>query len=206
MTDQDDKKSKDGYERDDWQGYYDEEDLRWDIGEVSPPLKRLWGEGALSSGRMIVPGCGQGHEVMFFAEQGFDVTGVEYTSGGVTLLRDNLKQTGLEARVIQSDFFELDDSHNNYYDLMLEQTFFCAIHPRDRSRYVETALRILKPGAILAGLFYNTGEEGGPPYDTTEDDVRKHFSSAFEILRLEKCDHSIERRQNKELLVVLRKS
>ncbi len=206
MTDQDEDKPKDGYKREDWQGYYDEDDLRWDIGEVSPPLKRLWEDGTLQSGRMIIPGCGQGHEVMFFAEQGFDVTGVDYTDGGVTLLRNNLKQAGLEARVIQSDFFELDTSHNGYYDLMLEQTFFCAIHPRDRSRYVETALRILKPGAILAGLFYNTGEEDGPPYDTTEDDIRQHFSSAFEILRLEKCDHSIERRQDKELLAVLRKS
>ncbi|QPJ60486.1 MAG: methyltransferase domain-containing protein [Candidatus Nitronauta litoralis] len=205
MTSEDDTEPKDGYEREDWQGYYDQDDLRWDLGEVSPPLKRLWEEGTLKTGRMIIPGCGQGHEVIFFAQQGFDVTGVEYTEGGIKLLQENLGKSNLNAEVVHSDFFELDASHHGRYDLMLEQTFFCAIHPRDRTRYVEMALKVLKPGGLLAGLFYNTGEEDGPPYNTTEEDVRQNFSNGFDIVCLEKCDHSIERRENKELLAVLQK-
>lgn len=205
MTDQEETEPKDGYEREDWQGYYDQDDLRWDLGEVSPPLKRLWEEGVLKTGRMIIPGCGQGHEVMFFAQQGFDVTGVEYTHGGVRLLRENLRKSDLNAQVVHSDFFELDSSHHGAYDLMLEQTFFCAIHPRDRTRYVDTAKKILKPGGILAGLFYNTGEEGGPPYNTTQEDVVQSFANGFDIVRLEKCDHSIERRQDKEVLAILKR-
>lgn len=195
-----------GYQREDWQGYYDENDLKWDLGEVSPPLKRLWEEGSLKPGKVMIPGCGQGHEVLFFARQGFDVTGVDYTDGAVGLLRENLHREGVSAQVIQSDFFKIDATHDRAYDLMLEQTFFCAIHPRDRARYVETACRILKPGGLLAGLFYETGEEDGPPYNTTQEHIRHHFSRAFEILRLEKCDHSIERRAGKELLAILKKS
>ncbi len=203
MTDLDEDKPKDGYQREDWQEYYDQDDLRWDLGEVSPPLKRLWQEGVLGAGRMIIPGCGQGHEVLFFAEQGFEVTGVDYTDGGVGLLRNNLQKAGLKAQVVQSDFFELDDSHHGHYDLLLEQTFFCAIHPRDRTRYVDMARWLLKPGGLLAGLFYHTGEDDGPPYNTTQEDIQKNFSAGFEIVRLEKCDHSIEKRKDKEWLVVL---
>lgn len=205
MTDQEEDPPKDGYERADWQGYYDQDDLRWDLGEVSPPLKRLWEKGVLEPGRTIIPGCGQGHEVIFFAQQGFEVTGVEYTEGGVGLLRENLEKAGLQGKVVHSDFFELDASHHGRYDLMLEQTFFCAIHPRDRTRYVDTARRILKPGGMLAGLFYNTGEEDGPPYNTTEEDILQSFSDGFKIVRLEKCDHSIESRQGKELLAILQR-
>lgn len=197
---------EDGFQRDHWQTYYNHDDLRWDIGEVSPPMKRLWEEGILKQGRVVIPGCGQGHEVLFFARQGFEVTGVDFTDGAVRLLRGNLEKAGLSARAIQSDFFELDGSHDAFYDLMLEQTFFCAIHPRDRVRYVETARRILKPGGLLAGVFYETGIEEGPPYNTTQEHIREHFSGGFEIVRLEKCSHSHERRAGNEWLVILRKT
>lgn len=198
-------KTDDGYGQDDWQKHYDDNDLAWDLGEVSPPLLRLWEEKVFQPGRLMIPGCGQGHEVLFFAERGFQVTGVDYTSGAVGLLRQSLKNKNLDARVLCQDFFELDESHNAYYDTLLEQTFFCAIHPDQREAYVDTVSRILKPGGLLAGLFYATGEEGGPPFNTTEADIRQHFGEEFDIERLEKCTHSIERRQDKEWLTVMRK-
>ena len=197
---------KHGYDRSDWQAHYETGDLKWDLGEVSPPLKRLWEEGTLIPGRMLVPGCGQGHEVLFFARQGFSVTGVDFAPGAVALLSRRLTGQGLAGRVICADFFALDASHNGAYDVILEQTFFCAIHPDDRERYVETVCRLLKTGGLLAGLFYETGEEGGPPFNTTEEDIRRHFSRNLVIERLEKCDHSVERREGKEWLAVMRKA
>jgi len=194
-----------GYDLKDWQTHYEAEDLKWDLGEVSPPLKRLWEEGSIQPGRTLIPGCGQGHEVVFFARQGFEVVGVDFAPGAVTLLSRLLEGKGLNARAVLSDFFLLDGTHDAAYDLMLEQTFFCAIRPEERDRYVATARRVLKPGGVLAGLFYETGEPGGPPFNTTDEDVVRHFSPFFEIERLEKCDHSIERRQDKEWLALMRK-
>ncbi len=196
----------DGYQMEDWQEYYDADDLKWDLGEVSPPLKRLWEEGRLSPGKTLVPGCGQGHEVMFFAQQGFEVTGVDYAPGAVERLSAHLEGSGLKARVIHSDLFELGAEHDGFYDLILEQTCFCAIHPGDRVRYVDTMRRVLKPGGLLAGLFYETGEpDDGPPFNTTEADLIHHFPDAFETERLERCVHSIERRLGKEWLAIFRK-
>ena len=152
---------------------------------------------------MIVPGCGQGHEVKFFANQGWDVTGVDYASGAVDRLQAELDGQQLSARVVHANFFELDPTHEAAYDILLEQTFFCAIHPERRPDYIETAVRVLKPGGLLVGLFYETGKEGGPPFNTTDQDIRRHFAGQFEILKVEKCDHSIERRQGKEWLSVM---
>ena len=88
---------------------------------------------------------------------------------------------------------------------MLEQAFFCAIHPSQRLSYVETATRILKKGGLLAGLFYETSEEGGPPFNTTPADILDHFSNEFDIETLEKTPHSVEKRKDKEWLGLLRK-
>jgi len=194
-----------GYARDDWQNHYDNDDLRWDLGQVAPPFIRLWQENKLPKGKAIIPGCGQGHEVLFFAGKGLQVTGLDYAPGAVSILSRSLEEKKLQANVLYEDFFLLNEHHNAQYDLMLEQAFFCAIHPSLRSAYVETATRILKKGGLLAGLFYETGEEGGPPFSTTPSDILDHFSDDFHIETLEKTPHSVEKRKDKELLGLLRK-
>jgi cyclopropane fatty-acyl-phospholipid synthase-like methyltransferase len=194
---------RNGYGQADW--HYDENDLAWDLGEVANPFVRLWEDKVLTPGALIVPGCGQGHEVIYFAERGFQVTGVDYSPGAEKLLRESLSSKNLDARVLHQDFFKLDETHNQAYDNMLEQTFFCAIHPDQRPAYVATVSRILKPGGLLFGLFYETGEEGGPPFNTTDADIQNHFAAAFEIERLEKCSFSSEKRKDKEWLAVMRR-
>ena len=89
---------------------------------------------------------------------------------------------------------------------MFEQTFFSAIAPSQRLLYVETVRRILKKGGLLTALFYETGEAGGPPFNTTPADIRSYFSSNFVIEYLEKADNSIERRKGKEWLAFIRKT
>jgi SAM-dependent methyltransferase len=196
---------RNGYEQADWQKHYDENDLAWDLGEVANPFVRLWEDKVLTPGSLIVPGCGQGHEVIYFAERGFQVTGVDFSSGAVELLSESLSRKNLNAKVLHRNFFELDETYSKAYDALLEQTFYCAIHKDQRSAYVETVSRILKPGGLLFGLFYETGEEGGPPFNTTEADIQNHFAAAFDIERLEKCSFSSEKRKDKEWLAVMRK-
>jgi cyclopropane fatty-acyl-phospholipid synthase-like methyltransferase len=196
---------RNGYDQGDWQKHYDENDLAWDLGEVARPFVRLWEEKVLQPGTLIVPGCGQGHEVIYFAERGFQVTGVDYSPGAEKLLRESLSNKNLNSQVLHQDFFKLDETHNQAYDNMLEQTFFCAILPDQRPTYVETVSRILKPGGLLFGLFYETGEEGGPPFNTTESDIKNNFAGAFDIERLEKCSFSSEQRKDKEWLAIMRK-
>ena len=193
------------YGREDWQGHYESNDLGWDLGEVAPPFVKLWEEGKLPVGKALVPGCGRGHEVVFLAENGFEVTAIDFSTGAVTYLEGALKEKGLKGRVLHQDFFGLDNSHEGVYDLVLEQTFFCAISPGKRQDYVQNVTRLLKPEGMLVGLFYHTDKEGGPPYNTTREDIESHFSNHFEIHQLDKTPLSAEQRKDKEWLGILKK-
>ena len=193
------------YKCEDWQRHYEENDLGWDLGQVAPPFVKLWQEEKLPLGKVLVPGCGRGHEVVFLAENGFDVTAIDFSSGAVTYLKNALKKRNLEGRILHQDFFSLDEYHEGVYDLVLEQTFFCAISPKQRRDYVLNVSRILKPGGILVGLFYHTDEQGGPPYNTTREDIEMHFSKKFEIQELDKTFLSAEQRKDKEWLGILKK-
>ncbi len=187
-----------GYSRDDWQKHYEEDDLRWDLGEPAPPFVRWSGEQPQPPGRAVVPGCGQGHEVILLAAQGWEVTAVDFAPGAILRLSKRLAAEGHSACLLNQDFFTLDPSHDGRYDLLLEQTFFCAIRPDERPLYVDTASRLLKTGGQLVGLFYETGEAGGPPFNTSRRDILDHFSGRFEIGVLEKTPHSAQQRQGKE--------
>ena len=193
------------YSREDWQGHYESNDLGWDLGQVAPPFVKLLEEGKLPVGNVLVPGCGRGHEVVFLAENGFEVTAIDFSRGAVTYLERALEERNLSSRVLHQDFFGLDHSHNGIYDLILEQTFFCAISPRKRQDYVRNVTRLLKSGGVLVGLFYHTGKEGGPPYNTTREDIERNFSKNFEIQELDKTSLSHEQRKDKEWLGILKK-
>jgi methyl halide transferase len=193
------------YSQEDWQGHYDSNDMGWDLGEVAPPFVKLWQEEKLPVGKVLVPGCGRGYEVVFLAENGFEVTAIDFSEGAITHLENALKERNLKGRVLHQDFFSMDDSHDGVYDLVLEQTFFCAIAPRQRQDYVLNVARILKPGGMLVGLFYHTDKEGGPPYNTTRQDIESNFSKNFEIQQLDKTSLSAEQRKDKEWLGILKK-
>ena len=150
-----------------------------------------------------MPGCGRGHEVVYLAENGFDVTAVDYSIGAVHYLRQVIQKQKLDSEILHSNFFDLNSTHDGVYDLLIEQAFFCAISPNQRTLYVATVARILKSGGMLAGLFYNTGQEGGPPFNTTRDDIIKHFSEWFEIRDLVQAKNSVTQRKDKELLAIL---
>lgn len=193
------------YTQADWQDHYEKNDLGWDLGRASPPLARWIEENSIAPCRVIVPGCGRGHEVLHLAEKGFEVTAVDFTAGAVDHVSRALAERGLRGTPMQRNFFDLESQYDGAFDLMLEQTFFCAISPRERPAYVNTACRILKPGACLLGLFYQTNESGGPPFNTTRDDILHHFSPRFEIEHLEKTPHSVDRRKDREWLGYFRK-
>ena len=194
---------KNGYTQEDWKRHYDKDDLGWDLGQVAPPFLNLFESKTIFPGKTLVPGCGRGHEVIFLAENGFEVTAVDYSSGAVNYLKSTVQERKLKCKILHMNFFAIDSAHNGVYDLLIEQTFFCAISPEQRPSYVSTVARALKQGGMLAGLFYHTGEEGGPPFNTTREDILKHFSDSFKIQQLSKSEDSAEQRKNKEWLVIL---
>lgn len=173
----------------------------WDLGAPNPEL--VWQlENAvpeLVPGRVLVPGCGYGHDLRLFAERGFEVTGVDLAPMAVAGARLLLEEAGVAGVVVEGDFFAIEPGEGADFDYIYEYTCFCAIHPTRRREYAEQAARLLRRGGQLIGCFYNHGNEGGPPFDTTAEAVRRAFEGLFEMRTLAFAQHSVDRRMGKEL-------
>lgn len=186
-----------------WSGKYQNEQTGWDIGYVSTPLKAYIDQLENKSLKILIPGAGNGYEAEYLIQQGFQSVFVMDLSKAPL---DNLKQRVPdfpESNLICQDFFE----HEGQFDLILEQTFFCALNPELRSSYVTKAYELLKPGGKIAGLMFNIPLfDDHPPFGGNEDEYRGFFRDRFDIQVMETAYNSIPPRAGNELFVKLVKS
>lgn len=111
-----------------WNDQYKANTTGWDLGQVSPPLKDYIDQLKNRDLRILIPGCGNSYEAEYLMEQGFtNVSVIDIAPEPVERLRSKF-QSNPNIKIISGDFF----SHKGEYDLILEQTFFCALDPELR--------------------------------------------------------------------------
>lgn len=182
-----------------WEHRYEHEQIGWDLGVVSPPLKAFIDHLSDKHLKILIPGCGNGYEAEYLLAKGFEhVTVLDIAEMPLQNLKNRLGEPkGLKLHA--GDFFE----HTGQYDLILEQTFFCALDPARRIDYVQHMHALLKPGGHLAGVLFNVEfEKEGPPFGGEEMEYRKLFKPFFKMLKMDLCENSIQPRMNTELFFV----
>lgn len=183
-----------------WSERYEKSQTGWDVGNVSPALKAYFDQLNTQSISILIPGCGNAYEAEYLLQQGFtDITLIDISGVLVQNLQVKLKdyiEKGV-CRVIHQDFFE----HSGNYDLIVEQTFFCAIDPTLRPKYAEKMSELLKLTGHLVGLLFDRQFVGGPPFGGTKEEYILYFSQYFDLKTIEKCTNSIPPRAGNELFI-----
>lgn len=187
-----------------WQEHYEGGTVGWDKGQAAPPLVRaLAGYMRAPGTRVLVPGCGYGHEALHLAREGYRVVAVDFAPAPVAHLRQRARGLSLEA--VECDIFALPEDYDGFFDIVVEHTCFCAIPLDRRDDYAGAMARVLQPGGTLLGLFWELGEEGGPPHNTSRRDVQRHFGTLFDLGDIERPSDSFAGRRDEEWLVHMTK-
>ncbi|MCC6683829.1 MAG: methyltransferase domain-containing protein [Bacteroidia bacterium] len=185
-----------------WNNRYIEQQTGWDVGEVSTPLKNYIDQLEHKNLRVMIPGCGNAYEAAYLLQQGFtNVTCIDISPVLCAELESRLGDKGL--KVICADFF----THQGQYDLILEQTFFCALNPAIRMVYATHMNELLASGGKLAGVLFNCDfEKDGPPFGGSASEYQTYFEPYFTFKHFTPCYNSITKRAGNELFVVLQKN
>lgn len=174
----------------------------WDVGEATKPIKQYLDQIRDRQIEILVPGAGNAYEAIYAFEIGFANTHLlDFSPVPIEQLR--ARHPAFPASQIHlADFFD----HQGSYDLILEQTFFCALEPVLRPNYVEKASQLLKPGGKLAGVLFDRDfGEAGPPFGGSQAEYRLIFQKHFEIIKLEECYNSIPPRAGSEVFCIFGK-
>ena len=188
-----------------WDGLYAQGEDGWELREPAPPLV-AWLDAGHTLGprgsRVLVPGCGRGHDVRLLARRGYRAHGVDFAAAAVAEARALAAAEGIDAEFAQQDVFTLPAEHGEAFDAAWEYTCFCAIDPARRPEYVAMLHAILKPGGTLLGCFYPLREgTDGPPFPVARDEIERLLGAGFRIIESGEAVASVERRRGLEWMI-----
>ncbi len=183
-----------------WNQRYKKGETGWDIGAVSTPLKSFFDQLKSKEISILIPGCGNAYEAAYLLETGFtNVTLIDISPLVTAEVSERLrKYLHKQLRIVTGDFFDLEGK----FDLIIEQTFLCALDPFYRGRYAQKVKALLKPGGKLTGVLFNRDFVGGPPFSGSIQEYRQLFSPHFEQVKIEPCYNSIPPRSESEAFIM----
>ena len=185
-----------------WEERYQTNKTSWNLGYPSTPIKTYIDQIKDKSISILMPGAGNAYEAEYLHSMGYtDVTVIDLAPSPLKNLLTRVPQFPKD-KAILGNFLE----HHGTYDLIIEQTFFCALDPRIRNSYVQKMHELLNLNGTLAGLLFNkVFEKDGPPFGGAMEEYKLLFQSLFNIQTMEPCYNSIESRAGNELFFILKK-
>ena len=185
-----------------WNKRHQSGDTPWNINMPSPPIAAYIDQLNDKDISILIPGAGHSHEASYLIDHGFDnITVCDISEVAIQNMKLQINN-GDMINYLNVDFFTLECT----YDLIIEQTFFCAIDPTLRRKYVDKMQRLLKTDGKLAGVLFGIEfPHDGPPFGGNLSEYLSLFSSKLHIHTIEICYNSIPQRMGNELFFICKK-
>lgn len=186
-----------------WSNLYQSNDSPWDIGYASTPLKEYFDQLNNKSISVLIPGAGNAYEAEYLVDAGFrNIYVCDYAQEPLKNFYARCPAIK-KGNLLHKDFFKLKGLT---FDLIIEQTFFCALERNLRPAYFEKMLELLKPGGKLVGVLFNHEfEKNTPPFGGSREEYLGYVGDGFTVKVFDNCHNSIKPREGRELFFILQK-
>lgn len=184
--------------KDFWENRYQNNDIGWDVGEITTPIKAYFDQLEDKSLSILIPGAGNAYEAEYLHKQGFkNVVVIDIAPTAISKFKERV--TGFpEEHIIHQNFFDFEGQ----FDLIVEQTFFCAINKSLRADYAKQVNSLLKPKGKLVGLMFNAPlNNDKPPFGGSIEEYKTYFKPLFDVEVMDSAYNSITPRAGREVFV-----
>ena len=174
----------------DWKSRWVEGRTGWHEAGGNSALREYWptpGNGE----RVLVPLCGKSPDLLWLAQQGHEVTGVELSEIAV---RAFFEESSLDFETTEADGFlvlecsspritlvcgDYFDYSDKPFDALYDRASLVALPRHIRPDYVRHTKSLLKPDAtqLLITLEYDQSRADGPPYSVLADEVADYWGN-----------------------------
>jgi hypothetical protein len=181
-----------------WDNKYEANKTGWDIGYVSTPIKEYIDQVDNKELRILIPGAGNSYEAEYLHNQGFtNVTVIDISEQPLKNIKTRTPSFP-SLNLLYQDFFDLKGE----FDIIIEQTFFCALDPTLRQDYVNKIHDLLSEQGKLVGLMFDAPlNTEHPPFGGKKKDYKTLFEPKFNLKTIELAYNSIKSRAGKEVFV-----
>lgn len=184
-----------------WSQRYQDHNTGWDVGQITRPLQAYIDQLADKNLRILIPGAGNGYEAEYLWQEGFEqVYVLDYAAEPLANLKSRCPSFP-DTQLLHESFFDFTPAEA--FDLILEQTFFCALPPERRTDYAKKMHSLLKSTGKLVGVLFqiplNTDR---PPFGGSASEYLPIFTPYFELSTFQTCHNSIAPRAGNELFFI----
>ncbi len=185
-----------------WNSRHEAGDTPWNIKMPSPPITSYIDQLKDKNISILIPGAGHSHEASYLIDHGFEnITVCDISEVAIQNMKLQMN-TRILINYLNIDFFAIAGT----FDLIIEQTFFCAIDPVLRSKYVDKMSTLLKPDGKLVGVLFGIEfPHNGPPFGGHISEYKSLFTQKLHIQTMEICYNSIHQRRGNELFFICKK-
>ncbi|MCH8334584.1 MAG: thiopurine S-methyltransferase [Proteobacteria bacterium] len=186
----------------DWLGRWDRGRTGWHEPSGNEGLKSFWPD-TVNPGSVLVPLCGKTPDLLWLAQRGHAVVGVELSKIAIEGffadhdLEFELESAGPLSRYTEThhalalycgDYF---DFQSQPFDALYDRGALVALAQDLRPRYVEHTRQLLKPGAIrlVITLEYDQRIVNGPPFSVSADELVTYWDDLIRVGEKDDIDH-----------------
>ena len=189
-----------------WNEKYISGKTPWDLGGITPVFSH-WIRNQVKKLHICVIGAGNGYDAVHFAEQGHNVTAIDFSETAISAVAANAKTNDVDISCFNYNFFDLPSKLDRSFDIVVEYTCFCAVDPEKREELCSNIYRILKPSGRLITLLFplsfdNVSDK--PPFEVSLPSMMPLFSKYFELEKAEIPESSIPPRYKNELFIKMK--
>jgi SAM-dependent methyltransferase len=193
---------------DSWELRYQTGETPWEKGYAAPPLIEWLGRNQPLEGRILVPGCGSGHDVRALARAGGDdceIVGLDIAPSAIRAAQ--ALTSALNITFQRGNLLNLPADWLASFDWVFEHTCFCALVRAERRAYVKSVASVLKPSGKFLAIFFLTPWDpdedplnSGPPFGTDRAELEELFEGQLPLISEYVPRQSYPERAGRELV------
>ncbi|MEA2066878.1 MAG: class I SAM-dependent methyltransferase [Thermotogota bacterium] len=176
--------------------------------------------------RFLDLGCGMGRHSIFFAENGFQVTGYDLSESGLRILKESVEENNLNIDIVKGDITSLPFD-NEIYDSILSCHSIYHVDSEGMCKVIEEISRVLKKGGeifltllskrtfsytapdsvmVSENVRLKKEEEVNifPHYYVDYDDIKRLFKE-FDIISIRQIEDYLDEKSSYRYFLLLRK-
>ncbi|MCK9592583.1 MAG: class I SAM-dependent methyltransferase [Methanoregula sp.] len=152
----------------------------WDIGRPQKEFVELVQSGEIT-GSVLDIGCGTGEHALFFAQEGYEVWGIDSAPLAIQKAQEKAARRGLLVHFCVLNALDLS-LLNRKFDTATDSGLFHTLSDEDRPVFVHNLAAALSPGGKYFMLcFSNEEPDGYGPRRITKREIQDSFHEGWSI-------------------------
>jgi thiopurine S-methyltransferase len=179
-----------------WLSRWKNGNIAFHLSTVNPLLEKHWSTLKIpANSNILVPLCGKSLDLLWLANQGHQVIGVELSKLACeAFFKENkipydIEKTdnftcfyNAQIKLYCGDFFELTSALLPPFAAVYDRAALIALPEELRQRYVHHVMHLMDPGCQMLLIVYESENNvQGPPYPIPFNEIKKLYEKRFHI-------------------------